>query len=72
MGIKLFNPEDDTKSENLGNEKDLEMLENEYIPMSEPEPTTELLQNSDSDSSDDDDEDDTLPLRSGKKRVTFS
>ena len=72
LGIKLFNPGDETQPEILENAKDLEMLENEYIPMSEPEPASEILQNSDSDCSDDDDEDGILPLRSGKKRVTFS
>ena len=68
MGIKLF---DESQPENSENEKDLEMLENEYIPVSEPEPTSDVVQSSD-DSDSSDDEVDVLPLRSGKKRVTFS
>ena len=71
LGIKLFNPEDESQPDNLENEKDLEMLENEYIPISEPEPTSDIIHSSD-DSDSSDDEEDVLPLRSGKKRVTFS
>ena len=71
LGIKLFNQENESQPENSENEKDLEMLENEYIPISEPEPTSDVVHSSD-DSDSSDDEEDVLPLRSGKKRVTFS
>ena len=71
LGIQFFNPEDESQPDNLENEKDLEMLENEYIPISEPEPTSDIIPSSD-DSDLSDDEEDVLPLRSGKKRVTFS
>ena len=51
------------------NAKELEMLENEYFPLPESE-SSPPKDTSDSESSEDDN--DVLPLRSGKKRVTFS
>ena len=51
------------------NAKELEMLENEYFPLPESE-SSPPKDTSDSESSEDDN--DVLPLRSGKKRITFS
>ena len=51
------------------NAKELEMLENEYFPLPESE---SLPPKNKSDSESLEDDDDVLPLRSGKKRVTFS
>ena len=51
------------------NAKELEMLEKEYFPLPESE-SSPPKDTSDSESSEDDN--DVLPLRSGKKRVTFS
>ena len=60
LGLHLFNPE----GENVDPAPEIKEIPNEYVQNNAVE------SNNDSDSSDD--EEDVLPLRSGKKRVTFS